>query len=233
MVREGEHRRTTAAIYNRTKKGHAMEIEAKYRVGPAEIELVAALRILDRYTLEPAPEPELQENIYYDTADGRLAAARHGLRVRRIGERALITLKGPATVDEAGVHRRVEHEFPGADPRPLSWPPGSARELALALIGDAPLIPIVAVHTERHILHAARAGRVVAELALDRGVLRGGGREQLFTELEIELLPAGEPEDIAALAKGLAAQISLTPEPRSKLERALALREAAGSDGLP
>jgi inorganic triphosphatase YgiF len=204
-----------------------MEIEAKYRVGQAEIALVAALRALDPYTLAPAPAPELQENTYYDTADGRLAAARHGLRVRRVGERALITLKGPAAVDAAGVHRRAEYEFPGADPHPLSWPPGPPRELALALTGGAPLAPIAAVQTERQILHAAREGLVVAELALDRGVLRGGGREQPFTELEIELLPAGDPADIAAIAKALAAHITLDPEPRSKLQRAMALRDAS------
>jgi inorganic triphosphatase YgiF len=201
-----------------------MEIEAKYRVGPAELTLLAALRALDQYSLEPAPAPELQENTYYDTADGRLAAARYGLRVRRLPDRALITLKGPATVD-AGVHRRAEHEFPGADPQPLSWAPGPPRELALALTGGAPLVAIAAVRTERHILHAARDGLVVAECALDRGVLRGGGREQPFTELEIELLPAGDPADIAALARALAAHITLVPEPLSKLQRALALRD--------
>jgi inorganic triphosphatase YgiF len=203
-----------------------MEIEAKYRVGPAELALVAALRALGRYALEPAPAPELQENIYYDTADGRLAAARHGLRVRRVGERALITLKGPAAVDASGLHRRAEHEFPGADPHPHSWPPGHARELALALTAGAPLLPIAAVRTERQIVYAAHDGMAVAELALDRGVLQGGGREQPFTELEIELLPAGEPADIAALAEALSAHIALVPEPRSKLQRAMALREA-------
>jgi inorganic triphosphatase YgiF len=205
-----------------------MEIEAKYRVGPADLALVAALRALDSYTLEPAPAPELQENIYYDTADGRLAAARHGLRVRRVGERALITLKGPAAVDAGGLHRRAEHEFPGADPRPQSWPPGAARELALALTAGAALVPIASVRTERQILYAARDGLVVAEFALDRGVLRGGEREQPFTELEIELLSAGEPADIAALARALSAHIALVPESQSKLQRAMALR-----DGLP
>jgi triphosphatase len=202
-----------------------MEIEAKYRVSADDLVLAAGLRALGEYVLEPAPAPELQENTYYDTADGRLAAARHGLRVRQLPGRALITLKGPATVDERGVHRRVEHEFPGADPDPASWPPGAARELGMALTGGMALAPIAAVSTRRHILHAVRDGVVVAELALDRGVLRGVGREQPFTELEIELLPAGEADDIAALAAALEKQITLAPEPRSKLQRALALRD--------
>lgn len=200
-----------------------MEIEAKYRLGPEGLERAAELRALGPYTLIAAPEPELQENRYYDTADGRLAAARYGLRVRRVGGRALVTLKGPTVSEGDGLHRRAEHEFPGESPDPATWPPGEARELALALTGGAPLVPTVAVSTERRIRHVERGGLVVAELALDRGLLRGGRREQAFTELEIELLPGGDLADIRAIAAELAHLIAIEPEPRSKLQRAAAL----------
>lgn len=205
-----------------------MEIEAKYRVSAADLDVAAGLRALGPYTLEPAPEPEHQENTYFDTADGRLAAARHGLRVRRIGSRSLITLKGPASLDAGAVHRRAEHEFPGASPDPVTWPPGAPRELALALTGGAPLFPTVAVSTERRILHVERGGVQVAELCLDRGVLRGGRRERPFVELEIELLAGGDASDLAGIAAELAHYMTLVPEPRSKLMRATAL--AAGHD---
>jgi inorganic triphosphatase YgiF len=203
-----------------------MEIEAKYRVSAEDLERAAGLRALGPYTLTPAPEPERQENRYFDTADGRLAAARHGLRVRRIGARALVTLKGPAEPLPGGGQRRVELEFPGDDPDPASWPAGPARDLGLSLTGGAPLVPTVAVSTERRILHAERDGVAVAELCLDQGTLRGGAREQPFTELEIELLPGGHEPDLAALAAALAEHIALAPEPKSKLQRATAL--AAG-----
>ncbi|HMQ29605.1 MAG TPA: CYTH domain-containing protein [Chloroflexaceae bacterium] len=205
-----------------------MEIEAKYRVTAEALGTVAHLRRLGAYTLAPAPAPEQQTNTYYDTADGRLAAARHGLRVRRVGERSLITLKGPAEVGPDGVHRRAEHEFPGADPRPAAWPPGVARELGLALTGGAPVGPTVTVATERHILHVERAAERVAELCLDRGVLRAGGRERPFAEIEIELLPAGQRSDLAAIAAALGAHVALHPERQSKLQRAMELlREAS------
>lgn len=200
-----------------------MEIEAKFRVAPGDLLTIGGLRRLGAYTLIPAPAPEQQLNTYYDTADGRLAAARHGLRVRRIGARALTTLKGPAEVGPDAVHRRAEYEFPGDDPQPLTWPPGVARELALALTGGASLHPTVAVATERRILYARRDGATVAELCLDRGVLRAGGRERPFAELELELLPGGARPDLAALAEALAAHVTLRPEPRSKLQRALEL----------
>lgn len=204
-----------------------MEIEAKYTVGPDELTLLAGLRSLGPYTLVAAPEPELQQNTYFDTVDGRLAAARHGLRLRRVGPRSLVTLKGPTTVSPAGVHQRVEFEFPGDDPHPQAWPPGEARELGLALTGGAPLRSHVAVETERHIRYVERAGVRVAELCLDRGVVRAGGREQPFSELEIELLAGGEAADLEALATALATLIPLRPEPRTKLQRALALLDTA------
>ncbi len=200
-----------------------MEIEAKYTVSGADLEILATIKQLGAYTVAPASAPELQENTYYDTADGRLTAARHGLRVRRIGERSLITLKGPADVGHDGVHRRAEFEFPGANPDPQTWPHGVARDLALALTGGAPLLPRVVIRTERRVLHIMRDGVPVAELCLDRGVMRSGARERPFTEVEIELREAGTAADLSALARELAALVALTPELRSKLERALAL----------
>ncbi|MFQ3662842.1 MAG: CYTH domain-containing protein [Chloroflexaceae bacterium] len=200
-----------------------MEIEAKFAVSSADLETLASLKRLGPYQVTPEPIPEMQENVYYDTADGRLAAARHGLRVRRTGERSLITLKGPADVSDDGVHRRAEFEFPGANPDPETWPPGVARDLVLALTAGAPLLPRVAIRTERRVLHVTREGAPVAELCLDRGVMRADTRERPFTEVEIELCGAGTIADLSALAGELAALVALTPEPRSKLERALTL----------
>jgi len=200
-----------------------MEIEAKYAVSGADLETLATIRQLGGYTIAPTPAPELQENVYYDTADGRLTAARYGLRVRRTGEGALITLKGPADVGHDGVHRRAEFEFPGADPDPRTWPDGVARDLALALTGGAPLLPRVVIRTERRVLQITRDGAPVAELCLDRGVMQSGPRERPFTEVEIELREAGTAADLSALARELATLVALTPEPRSKLERALTL----------
>lgn len=201
-----------------------MEIEAKFRVSSEGLARLAGLRQAGAYALTPAPAPEQQLNTYFDTADGRLSAARHGLRVRHIGERALITLKGPAEVGPDSVHRRAEYEFPGDDPQPETWQPGVARDLALALTGGRRLAPTVSIATERTILYASRDGASVAEVCLDRGLMRAGEREQPFAEVEIELLPGGARPDLDALSVALAAVVKLTPEPLSKLQRALALR---------
>ncbi|NNJ11899.1 CYTH domain-containing protein [Chloroflexales bacterium ZM16-3] len=201
-----------------------MEVEAKYAVSSGDLEVVSALSQLGPYILHAEPEPQRQQNRYFDTADRRLGQARYGLRLRDVAGRTLLTLKGPAEVSE-GLHRRAEYEFPHADPDPRTWPAGPARELAMALIGAAPLFPTITIHTRRSVIIASYQDQSVAEISLDRGVLHAGERAEPFSELEIELLPAGSESDLAALAEALREFIDLRPEPRSKLQRALALLE--------
>ncbi|NTW02049.1 MAG: CYTH domain-containing protein [Oscillochloris sp.] len=201
-----------------------MEVEAKYTVSANDLAVIAGLQQLGSYILHIEPEPQRQQNSYFDTSDRRLGQARYGLRLRKVADRTLVTLKGPAEVSN-GLHRRAEYEFSHADPDPHTWPAGPARELALALIGTAPLLPTVTIFTRRTLMIAHYQGQAVAELSLDSGVVHAGSRMEPFSELEIELLPAGAESDLMAIANSLRAYIQLQPEPRSKLQRGLALME--------
>ena len=60
------------------------------------------------------------------------------------------------------------------------------------------------------------------ELALDRGEFTGGGRTLPFTEAEAEL-KAGPDQALTEFGRTLAEAFSLREEPRSKLQRAMAL----------
>lgn len=60
------------------------------------------------------------------------------------------------------------------------------------------------------------------ELALDRGVLLGNGKELPFWEVEVELKEGGD-EVAADFAGALAEAFPLTPEPKSKFVRAMTL----------
>ena len=64
-------------------------------------------------------------------------------------------------------------------------------------------------------------GDGTAELALDEGVLLGGGREIPLMEVELEHKSGSEPETVL-LARYLATRYGLVPEKRSKFARALA-----------
>lgn len=68
----------------------------------------------------------------------------------------------------------------------------------------------------------APAGAGIVEIALDQGVLLGGGKEEPFAEAEVEL-KSGTDQDATLFAAALAARFGLTTEPKSKLRRARAL----------
>ena len=60
------------------------------------------------------------------------------------------------------------------------------------------------------------------ELALDGGVLLGGGQELPFAEVEVEL-KSGEDSVAQTFAEALAKEFDLKEQPKSKLARAMAL----------
>ncbi len=200
-----------------------MEIEAKFRVdNPGIFSQLMALPGIEHFALEPVLDSEQQQNTYYDTDDGRLRAAKYGLRTRQVGQRSVVTLKGPGQVHE-GVHRRAEWEFAADNPDPARWPAGEARTLIQNLIGDAALLPILTIATNRRHIMARRDGTTIAELSLDDSTISAAGQTRAIRELEIELLAAGTQDDFDALVAALRTHFSLVPEAQSKLERGLAL----------
>ena len=65
-------------------------------------------------------------------------------------------------------------------------------------------------------------GNATLELALDRGILKGGARIELLGEGEVELKSGSETEAVA-FARTLASKYGLREEHASKYRRALAL----------
>lgn len=187
-----------------------VELEWKYAADPAALEAV-----LRAY---PGPWRTVEmETRYYDTAGGALAARRWTLRLRRENGAAVACLKTPADG-----RARNEWEAPCAGPEALAdalTAAGAPAELA-ALTAPGLTEVCGARFTRRALLVDG------AELALDRGVLTGGGREAPLCEAELEH-KSGDPAATAALAARLAARFGLREEPRSKFARALALRNGA------
>jgi CHAD domain-containing protein len=111
------------------------------------------------------------------------------------------------------------------------WPAGPARERVRQLIGDASLLPLFALQQTRTVRQVSLGEGHVAELSLDEVHLAAGGREQTHFELEVELLPQGTEDDLAAMVNCLEDEWGLQPEPRSKFERALAFMEEMPVEG--
>jgi inorganic triphosphatase YgiF len=208
-----------------------MEIEKKFRLEQAHLlEALNGYEHLSGYRLHHADKDEQQQNTYYDTADRRLEQQHYGLRIRQVGTHSVATLKGPAE-GSGGMFRRGEWEIETSDPHPASWPPGAAREQAQAVLGDAPLLPLLTIYTRRRIIIAAPpdapAEQGVAEISLDDVRIEAGGRTRTFAELEIEVLPAGSEADLHSLEAALREHLPLVPEERSKLQQGFeVLREA-------
>ena len=192
-----------------------IEYEMKYRVTEP------MLRQLRR----AFPEEETlfsMETTYYDTPSGALAARHYTLRRRRENDIFVCTLKTPAA---QGGRREIEvcaQDIQTALPElcKLSNDPELPQLLAEGIepLCGAKFTRIAKTLTTPH---------NTLELALDEGILTGGGRELPFREVEVELKDG--PWDTAQrFAQALALKFSLEEETRSKFYRAKLLAEGKG-----
>lgn len=215
--------------------------EREWPAAPCEIELKLAVRPQDfervRGRLDElgtARRRRRIDNVYFDTPELRLAAARAALRLRsvRAGRqvRWLQTLK---TEDEgAALSRRGEWETPTAagaiEPARLAGTPLER------LLGAAPgpLRPQFRTRFERTTWRIERHGAHV-EAALDRGRVEAGPAGEPICELELELLdgPRSSLLDIALELCGATARrradIGLLPSVESKAARGYRLAQGA------
>ncbi len=221
--------------------GAGLEAELKFRVQSEAplLALAAAVRLGPALLGPPRSFEELDR--YLDTPDGRLAAARWACRLRTRDGETLLSMKGPAQ-HRAGslLHLRPEIEGPaGAGLTPADWPPSEARDHLLSLADGATLGERLALLQHRTERSVAPGETPLGTLSLDacdvihEGVARG---RLLVVELELRDAaattagPAGPVGGgvVGELASALLAMPGLSPDPTSKLERALAM--IAGPD---
>ena len=160
-----------------------------------------------------APFTEIKmETTYYDTPDAALSRRRWTLRRRMENEISVCTLKTPLPDGSRG---EWEAEAP------------SIEEGIEALCNCGAPVELRGV-TGLHPICGARFTRLAAlvtlpdakvELALDRGVLLGGGKEQPLLEIEAEY-KEGREAVVRAFADALAWKFGLKEEPLSKFARA-------------
>ena len=157
------------------------------------------------------------ETTYYDTPDAALGKLHWTLRRRFENGVSVCTLKTPA-----GGQGRNEFELEWDDihtaiPRLLEL--GAPQELETLTAGG--IQEVCAARFQRLAGQVDLDGTRV-ELALDKGVLLGGGKTLPFVEVEVELKSGSETAAVA-YAKALAEKFSLRPESKSKYKRALML----------
>ena len=187
------------------------EFELKFAAGKADLEALKA-----RY---PHLRPIAMETTYYDNARGDFSRLKWTFRRRMENGKSICTLKTPMK----GLGRAEFEVECGdiADAVPLLLEQGAPKEL---LILTAQGIEKSCGAKFLRLAGLLEIPGGTAELALDEGVLLGGGKELPFTEVEVELKEGSEAA-VTAFAKELAAEFGLRPERKSKVARARALAE--------
>ena len=187
------------------------EFELKFAATKADLEKLKA-----RY---PHLRQIAMETTYYDNPQGDFSRLKWTFRCRLENEKSICTLKTP--LEGLG---RAEFEVECDDIEAavsLLLEQGAPKELLLLTCrGVAPSCG--AKFTRLAGLLEIPNGK--AELALDEGVLLGGGKELSFAEVEVELKEGSEAA-VAAFAASLAAEYGLKPEYKSKVARARQLAQ--------
>jgi len=200
-----------------------MEIEAKFTVpDPVVYWNLQTTDHLAGYSLSTTQVKPVWDT-YLDTKRHRMLAAGYSCRRRVTREGIVITLKSLGGV-EGAVHRRGEWELKMAARRtPADWPDSPVRDLVLQLIGQEPLLALFELQQTRVIRLLKQDEQPVAELRLDKVSLVSEDREQVYFDLEVELLPQTPEETLTGIVGCLQREWHLKPELRSKFERALDL----------
>ncbi len=219
-------------LFNRRKlivEMRLMEIEAKFALSDAmAIQSLQTVEQLAGYVLS-APRVMRVRDTYLDTRDRRLLAAGYACRRREQRNEIRITLKQIQRANGA-IHRREELEVVlSADAPPAEWQASAARDRVMQIVGDELLTPLFALTQKRRVRQVTQGERYVAAMSVDDVHARAGRKRAAYAELEIELMPDGTDEDLAALVVCLQSEWNLSPESRSKFERALALLDAAAT----
>lgn len=186
------------------------EFELKFRATPAAQAEIQKSYPLDYRQFE-------METTYFDTADFALSDRHITLRRRMENGEAVCTVKTPT----AG-YGRGEWECRCADIEDgilELCKLGAPKELLAYTVNG--VMPICGAKFTRLAGLTEYQGATL-EIALDVGILTGGGQQIPLCEVEVEL-KSGVPEAAVAFGESLARRFGLETEKKSKFRRALAL----------
>ena len=181
-----------------------------------EIKFRATEDILDEIdrSIQGETQHYRMETTYYDTPDGALAARLYTLRRRMENDVSVCTLKTPAGGNGRQEYEVEENTIEDALPRLCK----------LSQIADLPKLlengvaPLCGAKFQR-IAKTVWFMDSCLEIALDKGVLTGGGKQIDLREVEVEL-KEGAKEAALGYAAVLAERFGLIPETQSKFKRA-------------
>jgi inorganic triphosphatase YgiF len=204
----------------------ARELEIKLSVAPSELDraltwLLSRPETRQRETLHLA-------NTYYDTPEGDLNRQKIALRIRRMGDQYIQTLKTRGEFVN-GAHQRQEWEWPLM-----------GTGLQMGLIADTPvaqsvnpaaLQPVFETNFERRVVMIGQGDSLI-EVAIDSGEIVDGGQSCPLHEIEFEL-KAGDASSLLVWARRLADEVPVFLNVISKAEQGYYLAGVASPEPDP
>ena len=187
-----------------------LEYERKYASDKNTLQEIHASLSEPSYVLQT-------ESTYYDTPDSALSRQKITLRRRFENGICVCTLKTPTGGVGRGEFQTEADCIENAIPTLCKL---SGFE-ALENIAQKGLTAVCGAKFTR-IARKIQFGNSVLELALDQGLLSGGGRTLPLYEVEVELL-SGDPKDADLYGNLIAEKFRLKEETKSKFRRAMAL----------
>lgn len=189
-----------------------VEFELKFQAQPGQLETI-------RQAYPGDYEHYRMQTTYYDTPSGALSERHITLRCRLENEETVCTVKTPISGYGRGEWDCRCDDITRALPQLIAN--GAPAELA-ELTAEG-LVEVCGARFTRQATRLEYDGTIL-ELALDQGVLTGGGREVPLCEVEVEL-KQGEPEVAIAFGVRMKSKFDLVPQKKSKFRRALDLAQ--------
>jgi len=189
------------------------ELEVKLELAPEGLSTLKRIPLIR--ALRAAPRRAREVSVYFDTDKHKLRKKGLMLRVRRIGNRYIQTIKSTGS---SGPFARDEWEFEIAGEQPdLSLAGGTALE---PLANDKlrrRLKPLFETRVQRTVYPLADNGHAIA-LTVDRGTIDTGSRSLPLCEIELEL-ERGEVAELFDVARELSHALPAQLALKSKSER--------------
>ncbi len=247
-------RRYQADENERSRIGGMIEIETTLLVCSSKpgdvLDRIAELRSVSDFTLVPQPS-HLIEDTYFDLKNRELDAKKLALRIREIDGKRLITLKGPAKIDRAGVGERMELELEWSrdglrkvikeisrwDIKTCKLPKRSEFETPDAVLNKLGFEVIQQRVDRRRVRNVFLGGDTVnllAEVAIDSLTFNFQGSKAHHSAVEFEAKSDAGVRVLASLAQELENEFlsELVQWPHSKLAIGLVVEQLAESGEL-
>ena len=160
------------------------------------------------------------ETVYYDTPERLLFEHGMSLRVRRSGKHFIQTLKLLPNFGQPLTRRQWEAPIDQITPDLARLPADEVGDPVTMLSNDA-LVPVFATRVRRHARQLDLPDASV-EIAFDEGTIEAGGRQEILSEIELEL-KGGNAGVLFDLGTQLLEAAPLQVGTRSKAERGYAL----------